>query len=118
MLGIRMLLLLVAMQVGQAEAQDTSVKVQTTLRSRARPDLPKSLADAEAVIRGTVIDVQYRLSERRKDAEEVPHAFVTYKVEDVLRGAVAGRKTVTLRFIGGPGKGGDILSVEDVPLFS
>lgn len=70
--------------------------------------------DAELVVQGTVIDVQYANS-----VEGLPHTFVTYQINDVLKGQY-GNKTLTLRFIGGVKQDGDKLrrlEVSGVPEF-
>lgn len=58
-------------------------------------------AQADLVFRGTVVNIEYKLSEPEgPDGAQVPYTFVTYAVQDVLLGAVEGER-VTLRFIGG-----------------
>lgn len=51
--------------------------------------------DADLVFQGTVTGIAYGPS-----TEGIPHTFVTYRVEDVLKGDY-GASTLTLRFVGG-----------------
>ncbi len=78
------------------------------------PTLAESIADAEAVVHGTVSSVQYRQS---TGDERVPYTFVTYKIGDALRGRVDG-DSLTLRFVGGSDGQGRFLTVSGVPQFS
>ncbi|WP_196137790.1 hypothetical protein [Aliikangiella sp. G2MR2-5] len=72
------------------------------------------LAKSDLVIQGEVVNIEY------KDSNEgLPHTFVTYRVDNLIAGNTR-NKTVTLRFIGGEQKKGDIiryLSVSEVPTF-
>lgn len=71
-------------------------------------------ADADLVFQGTVTGIQYAAS-----VEGIPHTFVTYRVEDVLKGAYSA-PTLTLRFIGGVKIEGNVmrkLSVSHAPRF-
>lgn len=71
-------------------------------------------AAADAVIHGTVIAVDYRMSADGDGG--LPHAFVTYDVHEVLAGTVESNPLV-LRFIGGPDSRGDFLMVGHTPMF-
>ena len=70
---------------------------------------PRELMNqAELVIAGKVIDIQY------KDAEDgTPHTFVTYEVGDVIAGRPDDKK-ITLRFMGGRQQKGDVIRYLDV----
>ncbi|NQD37261.1 hypothetical protein HPT27_09500 [Permianibacter sp. IMCC34836] len=90
-----------------------SAAVKAHLPALASPisDLSR---DAELIFQGKVIDVRYQNS-----IEGLPHTFVTYQIEDVLKGKAPG-KTITLRFIGGVMQAGDKqrrLQVSGVPEF-
>lgn len=76
--------------------------------------LDEAMAEADAAIHGTVVDVDYRSSSHSAGA--LPHAFVTYEVREVLAGQVASRR-LTLRFIGGPDGRGRFLRLSHVPMF-
>ena len=72
------------------------------------------LQNADMVMQGEIVDIQY------KDSKEgLPHTFVTYQVNEMIAGDTA-NKIITLRFIGGEQKKGDVirhLSVSEVPEF-
>jgi len=71
-------------------------------------------ADADLIFQGTVTDITYSAS-----IEGIPHTFVTYRVEDVLKGSYQA-PTLTLRFIGGVKIDGNVvrrLSVSHAPRF-
>ncbi len=75
--------------------------------SQAKPanasQLEYQTAQSELVFKGTITGIRYRNSN-----EGIQHTFVTYRVDDVLKGAY-GAKTVTLRFIGGVEKKGTVV---------
>lgn len=63
--------------------------------------LEKMVASSDLVFRGVVEGIEYRLSEPGgQEHRRIPFTFVTYRVEEVLRGQAPG-ETVTLQFIGG-----------------
>lgn len=69
---------------------------------------------ADMVFQGTVTDITYATS-----VEGIPHTFVTYRVEEILKGSYAA-PTLTLRFIGGVKIEGNVmrkLSVSHAPKF-
>jgi hypothetical protein len=68
---------------------------------------------SEFAFQGVVTKVEYRSSD---NARPVPHTFVTFKVEKILKGA-SRPEFVTLRFVGGTDGKGNFLSVSGVPLF-
>jgi hypothetical protein len=70
------------------------------------------------IFEGTVIAIVFRDSDPA-DADQagLPHAFVTYRVDDIIRGA-SPSQTLTLRFLGGwSGASGRIMRVPHAPLF-
>jgi hypothetical protein len=72
---------------------------------------------AELIVQGTVVAVETRLSDA--DAASpypIPHTFVRYRVERVLKGAVEGGE-ITLRFTGGPIDRSRFMAPSGVPLF-
>lgn len=71
---------------------------------------------ANLVVLGTVSEVRYVNATDRETGALVPHVFVTYRVEQALRGKPSG-ETVTLRFLGGPDGQGGFLEVSGVPKF-
>jgi hypothetical protein len=73
------------------------------------------IREADLVFRGEVIGIDYALSE---GAPGIPHTFVTYRVDHVFKGRVAGGgSTLTLRFTGGPRPTGGFALLEGTPLF-
>ena len=81
-----------------AIADDTRTKIE-----------PRELMQqAELVVAGKVVDIQY------KDAEDgTPHTFVTYALSDVIAGR-PDDKQITLRFMGGRQQKGDVIRYLDV----
>lgn len=78
--------------------------------------LRQNLRDADAVILGKVVDVQYRMSAVTSRSPSLPHTFVTYEIEKNIMGKEV-PKQVTLRFLGGPDQQGNVLEVRGVPIF-
>jgi len=79
--------------------------------------LLQNLNDASFVFQGRVERVEYRGSDTdAAHPRSIPHTFVTYRIDRLLRGRVPGA-TVTLRFIGGVDPQGNILRPSVVPLF-
>jgi hypothetical protein len=63
--------------------------------------IQEMVAESDLVFRGVVQDIQYALSlPAGPERTQVPHTFVTYRVDEVLQGDEPGA-LVTLRFIGG-----------------
>jgi hypothetical protein len=69
--------------------------------------------EADFIFHGVVTKVEYRLSD---GTPQLPHTFVTFQVENLLKGQV-NQQFITLRFIGGPDNEGNFLMVPGVPLF-
>lgn len=88
--------------------------------------ISESMNAADLVFHGTVVNVDYR------DAKDgTPHAFVTYKIKQIIKGKLARDQAsqkqkaqreevsqVTLRFIGGPHGDGRFLTASVVPNFA
>ena len=73
---------------------------------------------ADAIVYGTVVDIQYRSSLANKaEPQGIPHTFVTYKIYKILRGQIE-KETVTLRIPGGADGKGGVLNISDAPQFS
>jgi hypothetical protein len=93
---------------GEPSTVNASVAAEAaTLRTAVRK--------SDYVFRGVVTQVQYRESDRAPGKEQIPHTFVTFKVEEPLKGGK--QETITLRFAGGPDARGRTLLVSDVPRF-
>ncbi|MBT3983363.1 MAG: hypothetical protein HOE90_18560 [Bacteriovoracaceae bacterium] len=81
--------------------------------------LPKSsplstqVKKAKLVFQGKVVDIDYRDSD---DSSKVPHTYVTYQIEKILKGNYKAHK-ITLRFLGGVDSEDDFVEVSGYPLF-
>lgn len=77
--------------------------------------------EAELIFRGVVTQVDYRLSSKpTKENARLPHTFVTFTIEQILKGKVSPPTSmITLRFLGGPHpkKRKRFLTVDECPLF-
>lgn len=75
------------------------------------------VARADFVFEGVVERVEYAFSDAQGGARpHLPHTFVTYHIERIIRGHASG-DTLTLRFIGGRGERSQFLMVLELPLF-
>lgn len=98
---------------------DTKDSSNSLIMAQANPGtdqnsaLSNSVKEADYIFLGVVAKVEHRLSD---GTPQLPHTFVTFKVEQLLKGQV-NQQLVTLRFIGGPDNKGNFLSVSGVPLF-
>lgn len=102
---------------------NSPLQTQIEPSSPARParhgdtqDLQRLKQEAELVFQGQVVDIQYVQSTPRGDQVGLPHTFVTYRVDSVLKGTSAG-ETVTLRFLGGLDPSGKYLRASISPQF-
>jgi hypothetical protein len=85
----------------------------------ARGDLEETagIERADLVFKGVVERVDYAFSDAQGGKlPHLPHTFVTYRIEEVLRGVAPG-ETITLRFVGGRGREASFMMVSDLPLF-
>ena len=82
------------------------------------PTINYLVSEAESIFQGAVVDIQYATSTPEKKADlGIPFTFVTYRVDNVLKGSLD-RKEVTLRFLGGVRQSdGAILKVSHTPTF-
>src|SRR5512147_3187982 len=77
------------------------------------PITPNQLAEkATLIFEGTAIRVEYRNSdiESREDVA-LPHTFVTFRIDRLLKGASQDGGEITLRFQGGPDGEGNTLMI-------
>ena len=77
--------------------------------------LERQTAQSDLIFKGTITAIEYRNSR-----EGIPHTFVTYRIDNVLKGAY-GARTLTLRFVGGVQKKGVIvrtLVASNAPAFA
>lgn len=81
-------------------------------------DFVEMLRAAELVFEGTVLDIQYRQSQKlQEDEVELPHTFVKFQINALIKGKFT-PTTLWLRFLGGPAPDGRVLRVGHSPLFS
>ena len=100
----------VAAVVAIAAAADATTLDRVTATDR--------LTKADLVVETTVTGIEYRRSiARDADEVELPHAFVTFRVEHVFHGEANPAESITLRFEGGPDGRGRALKVHGVPDF-
>lgn len=72
---------------------------------------------ASFIFEGTVIDVQFRLSQQSSgEPSQNPYTFVTYQVHRILKGNYNSDK-LTLRFVGGIDEQGIMFSMDGTPRF-
>jgi hypothetical protein len=96
-----------------------AITVSAASASTQRPKtLDSLLVEAELIFSGTVLAIDHRESSIGA-AEHValPHTFVSYRVDHVLRGAATVGSSITLRYLGGPASSDRILKVSGVPEF-
>ena len=79
-------------------------------------DIGTMASEANLVFRGTVVEVDYRSSQKQGDQRSLPHTFVTFKIEDVLYGT-APQGEFTIRFLGGQTDNGEVMMVSGTPHF-
>lgn len=81
--------------------------------------LEQAVERASLIFEGTVVNIAFRDSDPLPDSDvRVPHTFVTYRVDDVVRGKPESRR-MTLRFLGGwASDSGRIMLAAGGPLFS
>jgi hypothetical protein len=102
-------------------AQPTTDRTSSTLGQIPQSDLDQPLRSriqaADFIFQGVVANVEYRMSDPSPEGvPQIPHTFVTFKVEKLLKGQ-GNLEFITLRFIGGDAGGGKILTVSHMPLF-
>ena len=85
-------------------------------KEQAQYDLDGLSKESELVFSGEVINVEYKKSLPTDSSGGIPHTFVTYRVDNILKGSTA-ENTVTLRFVGGPSDETKFLMLPHLPLF-
>jgi len=87
----------------------------TILIERDDKDLAQK---AELIFAGTVTGIETRLSDRIAEGDAIlPHTFVTFSIERLIKGSSTAGNSVTLRFLGGPGRRGRHMGVIGMPNF-
>jgi hypothetical protein len=92
-----------------------SVVIAVPSSAQAENTFENKLQEADLVFEGVVESVTYRAMEL-SNGESLPYTFVTYSVNDVLKGD-PDQQEVTLRFLGGLAEGGGYLEPEGTPFF-
>lgn len=83
----------------------------------SRKSLDDGIKSADFIFVGRVAKVDYQMSAPTgPGGARIPHTFVTYQIEKVLKGKVASDQ-VTLRFLGGRGEKARFLEPANFPLF-
>lgn len=93
----------------QAEASTPSLPSMTALRP--------AVTAADAVFVGRVLSTESRMSTPDLHGRSLPFTFVTWEVEEGLKGVVAGQR-FTSRIIGGEMPDGRVMTVSNVPTFA
>lgn len=76
------------------------------------------MTEADFVFEGTVVHIDHRVSDVVSAGDVVlPHTFVTFQIEEVVKGSSDSGNTITLRFLGGPDSKGRVLGVAGLPQF-
>lgn len=79
--------------------------------------LPSKVEQAHFIFQGVVTGVEYRLSDPSPEgASPLPYTFVTYRIDELLKGE-SQERSVTLRFLGGPRGSDRIFQVAGTPFF-
>ncbi|OZG74214.1 hypothetical protein BTA51_04130 [Hahella sp. CCB-MM4] len=81
-----------------------------------RLDVGGMAAQSDLVFKGRVVGIDYRESEGKGEQKPLPFTFVTYAIEEVLFGQYS-ESTLTLRFLGGMTKSGEIMMNTSAPSF-
>ena len=87
----------------------------TGISSDSEGQLSVMVKQAQLVFLGQIVDVTYR-NERVGEKGNIPVTYVTYAIEEVVRGKPSDRK-ITVRFLGGSDGRGGFLSLSSVPEF-
>lgn len=100
----------------QAEMEDSYkslIMAQAIPKTAQEQSLKAPVENADFIFQGVVTKIEYRVSDNQP---QLPHSFVTFKVEKLLKGK-SNQQSITLRFVGGPDGEGNFLTVSGVPLF-
>ncbi len=83
-----------------------------------RLGLRELVSRAELIAETEVLAVEHRVSSRVEPGdEEVPHTFVTFSIDRLVKGSSSAGERLTLRFRGGPDGRGRVLTVPGTPRF-
>jgi hypothetical protein len=99
----------ILLTMGLSEAQSSMMKQFTT---------DELMTEATLIFEGTVVDVSHRNSDvLSSDDVEMPHTFVTFKIDRVFKGASEAKDYITLRMQSGPDGRGNTLIIPGIPQF-
>ncbi|MFT5482870.1 MAG: hypothetical protein ACI9GW_001525 [Halieaceae bacterium] len=79
--------------------------------------LDKLTDDAELIMQGRVTKVEYGMAPKTESSGPVPFSFVTFSVDETIKGQAADTDNVTLRFVGGPLDDKHYMVFQGVPSF-
>jgi hypothetical protein len=100
-------------------AEPNAKPISSFLAQTSERKLPllAEVRDADFIFQGVVTNVEYRMSDPSpQGVAQIPHTFVTFKVERLLKGQ-GNPESITLRFLGGDEGDGKIMTVSHMPLF-
>jgi hypothetical protein len=81
------------------------------------PDFDEKVKSATLIFAGRIKRIEYRSSaDLGRDFDVLPHTFVTYSIDKVLKGKTRASE-ITLRFLGGRGEGARFHLPAEFPLF-
>jgi len=82
--------------------------------------LSQQVKDAELIFHGVVTKLENVVIGPRPGSEDgsLPHTYVTYQIEEALKGRSADGESVTLRFLGGSMPDGRHFETSDMPQFN
>lgn len=110
-------LVLVLMSSGLWLAQPSWSIGAMTERAQEK-SLPQRIEQADLIFFGSVENVDYGLVKEESDALGVlPYTYVTYRIEQRLKGRSANGDRLTLRFLGGQAPDGRFFEVSNIPQF-
>lgn len=83
-----------------------------------RRSVAAMLESSHLVFDGTVVSIEHRASDIVVPGDRaLPHTFVTFRIDALVKGSSQDGSTITLRFLGGPDGTGRHLTVAGVPQF-
>lgn len=80
--------------------------------------LSQRITQAELIFSGIVKKIEYGLSQGKSDIHgSLPYTYVTYQIEQTLKGRSVIEDSLTLRFLGGGAPDGRYLEASNIPQF-
>jgi hypothetical protein len=88
------------------------------MESGLEKSLSQRVSESALIFSGTVEQLEYGVSDGRSDSEgSLPYTYVTYRIEEALKGRSADGRSLTLRFLGGRTPDGRYLEISHMPQF-